>query len=60
MVAEAEAAQIVYWVAERFVLDLGIPYALAMQLALAHADWHEVEELIAAGCDPGVAVSIVL
>lgn len=59
MLGTEEEAELVFWLAERFG-DYGIEMPLAMELAMAHRDWHEVEELIRAGCDPQLAGRIVL
>lgn len=54
---EAEAER-VFWLTERFV-DEGMDLALAMELALAHRDWHEAHKLIEAGCSPELAARII-
>lgn len=54
-----QEAERVFWVTERFE-DVGVPLSLAIELALAHRDWHEVAQLVEAGCDPQLAGKIIL
>ena len=46
------------WRLERF-LALGYPVDVAESLVAAHADWHAIADLIAAGCPRELAARIV-
>ena len=47
--AEQEASQGHYFRIARFE-ELGCPLHQAMDLELAHVDWHELERLLGEGC----------
>ncbi len=53
-----EELTVVLWRTERLVA-LGYELAEAAVLAFSHLDVHELENLIAKGCPPAVAVQIV-
>ena len=56
--ADADAEKVESWQLERF-LELGYPVHVAESLVVAHADWHTIADLIAAGCPRELAARIV-